>query len=73
MVHALLVLAAEKAEPSKTAFFICGGLLAGWAAVLGFLGLRSPNFPGNATRARGVMAISALLVVATMAAAVLTS
>ena len=29
MVHALLVLAAEKAEPSKTGFFICGGLLAG--------------------------------------------
>ena len=37
MVHALLVLAAEEAEPSKTAFYICGGLLAAWAVVLGFV------------------------------------
>jgi len=73
MVHALLVLAAEKAEPSKTAFYLCGGLLAAWAVVLGFLGLRSPEFPGGQRGARGVMAISAMLVLATMAAAVLTS
>ena len=34
MVHALLVLAAEaaeEAEPSKTAFYACGGALAVWA------------------------------------------
>ncbi len=73
MVHALLVFAAEEAEPSKTAFYVAGGLLAGWAVVLGFLGLRSPEFPGGTQGARGVMAISAVLVVATMAAAVLTS
>jgi hypothetical protein len=73
MVHALLVFAAEEAEPSKTAFYVCGGLLAGWAVVLGVLGLRSPEFPGGASAARGVMAISALLVVATMAAAVITA
>ncbi len=73
MVHALLVFAAEEAEPSKTAFYVCGGLLAGWAVVLGALGLRSPEFPGGASAARGVMAISAVLVVATMAAAVITS
>ena len=73
MVHALLVFAAEEAEPSKTAFFICGGLLAGWAVVLGFLGLRSAEFPGGASAARGVMAISAVLVVATMATAVITA
>jgi hypothetical protein len=73
MVHALLVLAAEEAEPSKTAFFVCGGLLASWAVILGFLGLRSPEFPGGAAAARGVMAISAVLVVATMATAVITA
>ena len=73
MVHALLVFAAEEAEPSKTAFYVCGGLLAGWAVVLGFLGLRSPEFPGGEGPARGVMAISAVLVVATMAAAVITA
>jgi len=47
MVHALLVLAAEEAEPSKTAFYLCGGLLAAWAVVLGVIGLRSPDFPGS--------------------------
>ncbi|MGZ6675010.1 MAG: hypothetical protein ACXVFM_21950 [Solirubrobacteraceae bacterium] len=73
MVHALLVLAAEKAEPSKTAFYVCGGILAAWAVVLGFIGLRSPDFPGSERGSRGVMAISAVLVVAAMAAAVLTS
>jgi hypothetical protein len=73
MVHALLVFAAEEAEPSKTAFYVCGGLLASWAVVLGVLGLRSPEFPGGASAARGVMTISAVLVVATMAAAVITA
>ncbi len=73
MVHALLVLAAAEAEPSKTGFYLCGGILAAWAVVLGFVGLRSPDFPGSDGAARGVMAISAVLVVAAMTAAVLTS
>ena len=73
MVHALLVLAAEEAEPSKTAFYVFGGALAVWAVVLGVIGLRSPEFPGSERGERGVMAISAVLVVAAMAAAVLTS
>jgi hypothetical protein len=73
MVHALLVLAAEEAEPSKTGFYVAGGILAAWAVVLGFFGLRSPDFPGSDGAARGVMAISAVLVVAAMSAAVLTS
>ena len=73
MVHALLVLAAEKAEHSKTAFYLCGGLLAAWAVALGFIGLRSPDFPGSATAARGVMAISGVLMLAAMATAVITA
>jgi hypothetical protein len=73
MVHALLVLAAEKAEHSKTAFYLCGGLLAGWAVVLGFIGLRSPDFPGSSGAARGVMALTAVLMVAAMATAVITA
>ena len=73
MVHALLVLAAEKAEPSKTGFYVVGGALAVWAVVLGVIGLRSPSFPGSVRSSRGVMAVSAVLVVAAMATAVLTS
>ncbi|HEY7622170.1 MAG TPA: hypothetical protein VH834_20540 [Solirubrobacteraceae bacterium] len=73
MVHALLVFAAEEAEPSKTAFYLSGGLLAAWAVVLGLLGLRSPDFPGGLTGQRGVIALSLVLVVATMATAVITA
>jgi hypothetical protein len=73
MVHALLVLAAEEAEPSKTLFYVCGGVLAAWAVVLGLVGLRSPDFPGSDGASRGVMLVSAVLVVAAMAAAVITA
>ena len=73
MVHALLVLAAEEAEPSKTAFYLCGGALAAWAVALGFIGLRSPELPGSQRGERGVIAISAVLVLAAITAAVLTS
>jgi hypothetical protein len=72
-MHALLVLAAEEAEPSKTAFYLCGAVLAAWAVVLGVVGLRSPEFPGSERGVRGVIAVSAVLVVAAMTAAVLTS
>ena len=73
MVHALLVMAAEEAETSKTGFYVLGGALAAWAVVLGLVGLRSPDFPGSERGARGVMCITAVLVVAAMAAAVLTA
>ena len=76
MVHALLVLAAEaaeEAEPSKTAFYACGGVLAAWAVALGFVGLRSPEFPGGERGQRGVIVVSAVLVVAAMATAVITA
>jgi hypothetical protein len=75
MLQALVMLAAEEAhsEPSKAAFYITAGLLAGWAVVLSFLGLRTADFPGNAGGARAVMGISAALVAATMLAAVLSS
>lgn len=70
---ALLVLAAEAAEPSKTPFYLLGGVLAAWAVVLSAIGLARPAFPGNGAVARGVMALSALLVAAAMVAAVATS
>jgi uncharacterized membrane protein YecN with MAPEG domain len=73
MVHALLVLAAEEAEPSKTAFYICGGIFAAWAVVLGLVGLRSAEFPGGASGARAVMGVSVVLMVAAMATAVITA
>ena len=71
-MHALLVLAAEGAEPSKTAFYVAGGVLAAWAVILSAIGLSRPEFPGSDGAARGVMAISAILVIAAAAAAVAT-
>lgn len=70
---AIIVAAAEESETSKTAFYLLGGLLAAWAVVLSAIGLTRPEFPGNASVARGVMALSGVLVVAAMAAAVLTA
>jgi hypothetical protein len=73
MVHALLVLAADESEPSKVPFYVCGIALVVWAIVLAAVGLTRPEFPGAATRERGVIGLTALLVVAAMATAVITA
>jgi hypothetical protein len=76
VMHALigLVLAVEEeAEPSKTAFYIFGGLLAVWAVVLSGIGLTSEGFPATVGAKRGVIAFTALLVIAAMATAVITA
>ncbi len=69
---ALLVLAAEQAKPSKTAFYLGGGLLALWAVVLALIGLSRPGFPGTAGAARGIYGVSALLVAIAAATAIAT-
>ena len=70
-VHLAPVLAAEK---SKTAFFVAGGLLVAWALFVSLgLGLRNPDFPGNLGGQRIVSAITAVLVIAAAATAVITS
>lgn len=74
MHHAFLtLLAADIHEKSKTAFYIAGGVLAGWAVVVSAIGFTKPDFPGKIGGARVVMAISAVLVVAAMSTAVLTA
>jgi hypothetical protein len=75
MFHALtaLVLAAGEAEPSKTAFYICGGVLAAWAVVLACIGLSNATFPATVSAKRGVMAISFALMAAAMVTAVITA
>jgi plastocyanin len=62
------------AEKSKVPFYIAGGVLVAWALIVSLgLGLRRPDFPGTQAGQRAVMAISALLVLITLTAAVLTS
>jgi hypothetical protein len=75
MFAALLSLATAapgEEETSKTLFYVLGGLLAVWAIVLFAVGMRSSSFPGSSGAMRGVIAISAVLVAATMASAVIT-
>jgi len=75
MLHhvATLVMAIDEHEPSKTPFYLGGGVLALWAVILGFIGLRSDSFPGTDGAARGVMGISVLLVAIAIAMALITS
>jgi plastocyanin len=67
----LPVLAAEK---SKVPFYVAGGALACWAVIVSVgLGLRKPDFPGGPTGQRIVIAITAVLVLAAVSMAVVTS
>jgi uncharacterized cupredoxin-like copper-binding protein len=71
IVHLAPILAAEK---SKTPFYIAGALLVVWAlAVTVGVGLRSTSFPRTLTEQRAVMAVSAVLALATVSMAVATS
>jgi hypothetical protein len=76
-MHALIALitAAESGaeESSKTAFYICGGLLAVWAVVLSLIGMSSQTFPATVGAKRGVIALTLVFVVAAMATAVITA
>ncbi|MDE3069868.1 MAG: hypothetical protein KGJ43_03980 [Acidobacteriota bacterium] len=71
IAHLPAIMAAEK---SKTAFYVVGGLCAAWAVFISLgVGLRRADFPSSAAAARVVMAISAVLVIATGALGVITA
>ena len=75
MLATLIAFAAEEgAEPSKTLFYICGGALVLWALGISAVGIRShESWPPTQSAARGVMAISVVLIVAAMGSAVITA
>jgi hypothetical protein len=60
-------------EPSKTAFYFAGGILVVWAVALAGIGLTRPSFPYDLRGQRTVIGISLLLVVITVAMAIVTS
>jgi hypothetical protein len=73
VLHAILVFAQEEAEePNKTAFYVCGILLVLWALVVATIGIRNESFASVPRLGKTVMAVSAVLVAATMISAVLT-
>jgi hypothetical protein len=55
------------------AFHVCGGLFAAWAVIVSFLGITRHDFPASAGAERLVAAISVVLCVATIGAAIYTS
>jgi len=73
MLHALVRAATDAAKPSKAPFYICGGLLAAWAVVLGSFGISHPDFPGDAAAQRGAIGITVILVAAALTTAVVTA
>jgi uncharacterized cupredoxin-like copper-binding protein len=61
-------------EKSKVPYYVAGGLLVAWALFVSIgIGMRNPRFPSTVGAERGVIAVSAVLVVATVSMAVLTS
>ena len=66
-----LLLAAS--GPSRVPWYVAGAALAIWAVVLAWIGLSRPEFPYNLSGQRVVIAISLVLVVIALAAAILTA
>jgi hypothetical protein len=71
VLGALVTFAAE--EGSKTPYYVAGIALAAFAVIISAIGItRHETFPPSKGVARGVMALAVILVIATMASAVLT-
>ena len=62
--------AAEAHHKSETPFFVAGAILVLFAITISVVGFKKTDFPGSAAAARGVMALSAALVLATVSTAV---
>ena len=76
MLLTTLIAAAEagEEESSKTLFYVMGGVLAAFAVIISAIGIRGhESFPPSAGAARGVMALATVLVLLTMASAVITA
>jgi hypothetical protein len=72
VLAALLMLATEEGA-SKSPFYVAGSALAVFAVVISAIGIsRHEHFPPSTGLARGIIALCALLVAATMATAILT-
>ena len=67
----LLITAAD--EPSKVPFFIIGGALAIYAVVLSAIGMTRPGFPFNARGQRAVIAVTLVIAILAVGAAIGTS
>ena len=76
-IQAILIFAQEAhteghEESSKTLFYVIGGLAAAYGVLIAALGITKHDFPSSQGAARGVFALSTLVVVAAMASSVIT-
>ncbi|HEY6523942.1 MAG TPA: hypothetical protein VIY10_09260 [Solirubrobacteraceae bacterium] len=67
----LLITAAD--EPSKVPFFIIGGVLAIYAVILATIGIQRPSFASDRVGERGVITLTAVLVVIAVGTSIATS
>ena len=56
-----------------TVFYVCGGLTAVWAVLVSALGVARHSFPGGRGGERIVIAISAILVIASIGSGIVAS
>jgi hypothetical protein len=68
-MSAILITAADT---SKVPFYILGAVLALYAVILSFIGIRNPAFPYGKRGQRGVTLLTVVLVVCAIGAAILT-
>ena len=63
---------AEHEETSKTLFYVVGGIAAAYGVLIAAIGITKHDFPASKGAARGVFALSTLVVLAAMASSVVT-
>ena len=75
MLATLFAVAVEHSADhgDKTAFYVAAGVFAAWAVVIGVYGVMRPAFPRGDGGTRGVMLVSGVLMLATLATAVITA
>lgn len=57
----------------KTAFYVAAGVFAAWAVLVGAFGVMRETFPRSDGGVRGVMLVSGVLMLATLATAIITA
>lgn len=74
-MQTLLAVAIEHSTEhgDKTAFYVAAGVFAAWAVLIGAFGVLRPAFPRGDGGGRAVMAVSGVLMLATLATAVITA
>ena len=58
---------------SKALFYVLGGLAAVYAVVISAIGIKQAEFPRSEAAAKGIYALSAVIVIGAMASAIITS